>query len=397
MRVSQRVQQIPASPTLAIDANAKALIAQGVDVVSFGTGEPDFVTPKPICDAVVRAMAAGQTKYTAVGGTAELKADIRGYYEPRLGFAYSDAEIIASCGGKHSLYNLFLALLDPGDEVILPAPFWVSYPVQIAMAGGLPVVVHGRPEDDFVPSIEALDAVVTERTRAIVINNPSNPTGAFWDTDQLRPIAAWLERHPNIVVISDAIYEALVYDGLAYTELLTLAPSLRDRYVLVSGSSKSFAMTGWRLGYTLAPKELVAAMTNLQSQSTSNPSSIVQAGAAEGLRLGDALIAPMRARFAERRDLALSLLREISGVAVPRPRGAFYLLPDFSAYLGRSYDGFEVKTDVDLASYLLDRARVAVVPGTPFGAPGFLRLSYATSEDRITTGIRRIAAALQAP
>lgn len=395
MRVSQRVQQIPASPTLAIDAKAKALIAQGVDVVSFGTGEPDFVTPKPICDAVVRAMEAGQTKYTAVGGTAELKAAIRGYYEPRLGVSYSDAEIIASCGGKHSLYNLFLALLDPGDEVILPAPFWVSYPVQIEMAGGLPVIVHGRPEDDFVPSIEALDAVVTERTRAIIINNPSNPTGAFWDADQLRPIAAWLERHPNIVVISDAIYEALVYDGLAYTELLTLAPSLRDRYVLVSGSSKSFAMTGWRLGYTLAPKELVAAMTNLQSQSTSNPSSIVQAGAAEGLRLGDTLIAPMRDRFAERRDLALSLLQEIPGVSVPRPRGAFYLLPDFSAYLGRTYDGFEVKTDIDLATYLLERARVAVVPGTPFGAPGFLRLSYATSEERITTGIRRIAAALQ--
>ncbi len=394
MRVSQRVQQIPASPTLAIDAKAKGLIAQGVDVVSFGTGEPDFVTPKPICDAVVRAMEAGQTKYTPVGGTTELKAAIRGYYEPRLGVSYSDAEIIASCGGKHSLYNLFLALLDPGDEVILPAPFWVSYPVQIEMAGGVPVVVQGRPEADFVPSIEALDAVVTERTRAIIINNPSNPTGAFWDADQLRPIAAWLERHPNIVVISDAIYEALVYDGLAYTELLTLAPSLRDRYVLVSGSSKSFAMTGWRLGYTLAPKELVAAMTNLQSQSTSNPSSIVQAGAAEGLRLGDAIIAPMRAKFAERRDLALSLLQEIPGVTVPRPRGAFYVLPDFSAYLGRSYGGVEVKTDSDLAAYLLDKARVAVVPGTPFGAPGFLRLSYATSEERITTGIRRIAAAL---
>lgn len=394
MRISQRVQQIPASPTLAIDAKAKGLIAQGVDVVSFGTGEPDFVTPKPICDAVVRAMEAGQTKYTPVGGTTELKAAIRGYYEPRLGVSYSDAEIIASCGGKHSLYNLFLALLDPGDEVILPAPFWVSYPVQIEMAGGVPVVVQGRPEADFVPSIEALDAVVTERTRAIIINNPSNPTGAFWDADQLRPIAAWLERHPNIVVISDAIYEALVYDGLAYTELLTLAPSLRDRYVLVSGSSKSFAMTGWRLGYTLAPKELVAAMTNLQSQSTSNPSSIVQAGAAEGLRLGDAIIAPMRAKFAERRDLALSLLQEIPGVTVPRPRGAFYVLPDFSAYLGRSYGGVEVKTDSDLAAYLLDKARVAVVPGTPFGAPGFLRLSYATSEERITTGIRRIAAAL---
>lgn len=395
MRVSQRVQQIPASPTLAIDAKAKALIAQGVDVVSFGTGEPDFVTPKPICDAVVRAMEAGQTKYTPVGGTAELKAAIRSYYEPRLGFAYSDAEIIASCGGKHSLYNLFLSLLDPGDEVILPAPFWVSYPVQIEMAGGVPVIVSGRPEADFVPSIEALDAVVTERTRAIIINNPSNPTGAFWDAEQLRPIAAWLERHPNIVVISDAIYEALVFDGLAYTELLTLAPSLRERYVLVSGSSKSFAMTGWRLGYTLAPKELVAAMTNLQSQSTSNPSSIVQAGAAEGLRQGDTLIAPMRERFAARRDLALSLLAEIPGVTVPRPRGAFYVLPDFSAYIGRSYDGFEVKADSDLASYLLEKARVAVVPGTPFGAPGFLRLSYATSEERITTGIRRIADALK--
>jgi aspartate aminotransferase len=390
IQISNLVRSIPPSPTLAIDTKAKQLAASGVDVVSFGTGEPDFVTPRAICDAAILAMEKGQTKYTAVGGTPELKGAIRAYYHRRLGIEFPDAEIIASSGGKHSLYNLFLSLLNPGDEVILPAPFWVSYPVQIAMAGARAVTVAGDPEHNFMPAIEALEAAVTPKTRAIVINNPSNPTGAFWDRDQLQAIADWLKRHPQIVVISDAIYEALVYDGLEYVELLSLAPELRERYVLVSGSSKSFAMTGWRLGYTLAPANLVAAMTNLQSQSTSNPSSIVQAAAAEGLRRGEELIAPMRARFEKRRDLIVSLLRDIPGVRVPQPRGAFYAFPDVRGLLGRSYGGERIESDEALATLLLDRACVAVVPGTPFGAPGFIRLSYATSEARIEEGIRRI-------
>jgi aspartate aminotransferase len=391
MRLSSFVKTIPASPTLAIAARAKALRDEGVDVLSFSAGEPDFGTPTPIMDAAKRALDAGATRYTPVGGTPALKRAIREYTERRTGARFEDAEIIASCGAKHTLYNLFLALLDPGDEVLLPVPAWVSYPVQIELTGARAVLVHGNAANQFLPTVQELDAACTERTRAILINNPSNPTGAFWSAEALAPIADWLVSRPDIVIISDAIYDELVYDGQVYVELLRLRPELRDRYVLVNGISKSFAMTGWRLGWACGPAPLVGAMTRLQSQSTSNPTAVTQSAAIEALRLGESLIAPMRSAFQARRDLMFALLAEVPGVTLNRPAGAFYAFPDFSSWIGRrTMDGEVLTDDLKLASWLLDAVQVAVVPGSPFFAPGFLRLSYATDEETIRRGIERL-------
>ncbi len=394
MKISQRAQSIPASPTLSIDARAKAMKAEGIDVISLGTGEPDFPTPEAITTAVADAVIKQHHKYTPVSGTAGLKAAIRAYTEARIGQTFSDAEIIASCGAKHSLYNMWLALLEEGDEVIVPTPAWVSYVTQIEMAGAVPVEVAGNPARAFAPDIEALEAAVTPRTRAILINNPSNPTGALWTRELLEPLAAWLDRHPHIIVISDAIYSELVYDGQTYTELLTMNPALRDRYILINGVSKAFAMTGWRLGYTLGPAPLIKAMERMQSQSTSNPTAITQFASTVALNAGEDVIAPMRAKFEARRNHMVKLLSAIEGVKLVVPQGAFYVFPDISAYLGRRAGDTVINTDMELAAWLLDSANVAVVPGSAFSAPGYIRMSYATSEDVLTEAVSRLAKAL---
>lgn len=395
MKLSQRVQTIPDSPTLAIASKAKALLASGVDVISFSAGEPDFATPAPIVEAAREAIGDAKLhKYTPVGGTEALKSAIGRYLERRHDVSFSNAEIIVSCGAKHSLYNAFLAILDPGDEVLVPAPAWVSYPTQIEIAGGVPVLVPTAAEDDFVPTLDALDAAVTDATRAIVINSPSNPSGGFWSRAALGKLATWLDAHPNIVVISDAIYDELVYDGDEATELLSIAPQLRDRYLLINGLSKTFAMTGWRLGYACGPTHVVAAMTRLQSQSTSNPTAIVQHAGVVALDQAETLVPPMRALFEQRRNLMIGLLEGIDGLKVVKPRGAFYVFPDFRGFIGRRAGDVLLADDMVLASWLLDVAKVAVVPGTPFGAPGFARLSYATSDALIEAGVARIAAAL---
>jgi aspartate aminotransferase len=394
MKLSAFIQDIKASATLTIAAKAKRLKSEGVDIISFGAGEPDFPTPKVIGEAAKAAIDDGQTLYTPVSGTAALKAAIRATYERKLGMSYADSEIIACTGAKQALFNLFFALLDPGDEVLIPSPCWVSYPAQVKMAGGVPVLVHGLAADGFVPTIEALRAAVTPRTTAIILNNPTNPTGAFWDREQLTAIAEFLREHPSISVVSDSIYDELVYDGLEFCELLSLAPELRDRYFLINGFSKSFAMTGWRLGYALGPAEVISAMGRLQSQSTSNPNSVTQAASIVALEHGETLIAPMRAQFESRRDLVFGLLSAIPGLKVTRPRGAFYIFPDASALIGRSADGQLISDDLVLANWLIDAARIAVVPGGPFGAPGFFRMSYACSEDAIREGCARLAEAL---
>lgn len=394
MKVSAAAARIPGSPTLAIDGKAKALKAQGVDVVSFSAGEPDFMTPSPIVEAAIVALREGHHKYTAVGGTPALKAAIRGYYHRRFGFEFADNEVLASCGAKHSLYNMWLAFLDPGDEVIVPTPAWVSYITQIEMAGARAAEVFGSPDDNFMPSIEALERAYTPQTRAILINNPANPTGALWPKAALQRLADWIVSKPGLVVVSDAIYDELVYDGEEYAEILALRPELRDRYILVNGMSKAFAMTGWRLGYTIAPANLISAMERLQSQSTSNPTSVTQQAAVTALRLNEEVIAPMRAKFQARRDLICDKLLAIPGVKLVRPRGAFYAFPDFSAYVGKKAGDVVLENDFALAGWLLDYARVAVVPGSSFSAPGYLRLSYATSEDNIAEGVRRIAEAV---
>lgn len=392
--LAARIALIPASETLAITAKARELKEAGKDVISFSAGEPDFVTPDVVNQAAIKAVQDGKSHYTPVGGTNELKAAIAAYYKRRTGFDWSPAEIAASSGAKHSLYNLFLSIIDEGDEVLVPAPYWVSYPVMVNMAGGKAVAVTGEADNNFVPTVDALEAARTDRTRAIILNNPTNPTGAFWDRSQLEDIAAWLKKNPNIVVISDAIYSELAYDGLEYTELLNIAPELRERYVIIDGISKAFAMTGWRLGYTLAPKHVIAAMMKIQSQSTSNPTSITQWAAVEALNRADEVIAPMREVFETRRDLVFDLISAIPGIKLNRPRGAFYAFPDVSSFLGKSFNGKRIETDGDLAAYLIEESLIAVVPGTAFGAPGFLRLSYADKEDNLREGIRRLAEGL---
>lgn len=393
--LAARIQLVPASQTLAITAKAIELKEAGKDVISFSAGEPDFTTPEVVCDAAIRAIKEGQTHYTSVGGTTELKEAIANYYKKRTGFEWAANEIAASAGAKHSLYNLMMTIIDEGDEVLIPAPFWVSYPVMVSMAGGKGVPVTGEADNNFVPTIEALDAARTDKTRAIILNNPTNPTGAFWDRSQLEDIAEWLLKHPEIVVISDAIYSELTYDGLEYTELLNIAPELRDRYIIIDGVSKAFAMTGWRLGYTLAPKHVIAAMMKIQSQSTSNPCAITQSAAVEALNQGRNIIDPMHKAFEERRNLVFELLQDIPGIKLNRPRGAFYAFPDVTAFLGKSVDGRVIETDTDLATYLIEDALVAVVPGTAFGAPGFIRMSYADKEENLREGISRIAKALK--
>ena len=393
LQIAARLQAIPPSPTLAISNKAKALKDAGIDVVSFGAGEPDFPTPAAVCQAAKAAIDSGKHGYTAVSGIPELKHAIAETYRRDLGIDVTPAEIIASCGAKHTLYNLFLALLNPGDEVIVPSPYWVSYPVQIEMAGGVPVPLPGDPSADFLPTIDALDAAITPRTRAIVLNNPSNPTGMLWGREALENLGDWLLKHPNIAIISDAIYRELCYDG-PYHELLTLRPALRERYILVDGVSKSFAMTGWRLGWAVAPAAFTKAMENLQSQSTSNPTSITQWAAVEALRQGEGMIAPMRERFKARRDLITARLNELPDVSLNTPRGAFYAFPDFSAYIGRAFGNLSFPDDLALTAWLLEEAQVALVPGSSFGAPGYMRLSYATSEALIEKGLDRIQTAL---
>lgn len=392
--LAARINLIPESETLAITAKARALKEAGKDVISFSAGEPDFVTPEVVSEAAIKAIQAGKSHYTPVGGVNEIKSAIAAYYKRRTGFDWAPAEIAVSAGAKHSLYNLFLTIIDEGDEVIVPAPYWVSYPVMVSMAGGKAVKVTGEAENNFVPTVEALEAARTDKTRAILLNNPTNPTGAFWDRTQLEGIAAWLKQHPEIIVISDAIYSELVYDNLEYTELLSIAPELRDRYVIVDGISKAFAMTGWRLGYTLAPKHVIAGMMKIQSQSTSNPTSITQWAAVEALNRSEEVIAPMHKVFEERRNLVFELISAIPGVKLNRPRGAFYAFPDISGFLGKSFNGKTIETDNDLAAYLIEEALIAVVPGTAFGAPGFIRLSYADKEENLREGIRRLAEAL---
>lgn len=394
MKLSAFVQDIKASATLSISGKAKRLAAQGVDMISFSAGEPDFSTPVEICDAAKAAIDDGQHGYTAVSGSPALKAAIRTAYEAKIGVSFSDAEIIACTGAKQALFNLFLALVDPGDEVLIPSPCWVSYPAQVKICGGIPVQVFGDAENGFVPTVEALEAAVSDRTTAIILNNPTNPTGAFWDRDQLTEIAEWLKKHPNIRIISDSIYDELVYDGLEFCELLSIAPEFRERYFLINGFSKSYAMTGWRLGYALGPKEVIAAMGRLQSQSTSNPNSITQAAGIAALKHGEALIAPMRVEFQKRRDLIFGLLSEIEGLKVDKPRGAFYIFPDASSFIGKSCDGVVMSDDLVLANWLIDVAQIAVVPGSPFGAPGCFRMSYASSEATIREGCRRLAESL---
>ena len=360
--------------------------ADGIDVISFGAGEPDFNTPQPICDAAKEAIDSGFTKYTPSAGISELRDAICGKLSRENGLQYYPSQIIVSCGAKHSVYNAMQVLVDPGDEVILIAPYWMTYADQIQLAGGIPKVVHTSLETGFVPDIEQISAAISPRTKAILINSPSNPSGAVLPNTILLGIADLADKH-DLWIISDEIYERLIY-GTSFKSIASLSQNTKDRTVTIGGCSKSYAMTGWRIGFAASPLPVAKAMSNFQDQVTSNPTSFAQKGAVVAFNLPSESVEEMRAEFEVRRDLIVGLLSDIPGVKITPPKGAFYAFPDVSACLKPG------ETDIDLAEYLLETAHVAVVPGSVFEGPGHIRLSYATSRKNIEEGVRRIKDAL---
>ncbi len=392
MDLARRVSQIKPSPTLAIDARAKQMKAEGIDVIGFGAGEPDFDTPDHIKKAAVDALAAGMTKYTPVPGTLPAKDAILAKLKRDQGLEYAREQIIISCGAKHSLYNIFQVLVQEGDEVIIPSPYWVSYPPQVMLAGAVPVILETAEENSFVPLVEDLEKAVTPRTRALVINSPCNPTGAGYPRERLEEIAA-LAREKGIIVISDEIYEKTVYDDFKFFSIAQV-PGMQEQTVVVNGLSKAYSMTGWRIGYAAGPAPLIGAMTKVQSQSTSNPVSFCMPAVEAALNGPQDCIAKMVDKFDERRRYILGRLRDIEGVSCFTPRGAFYVFPNFSGLLGRSYRGRVIGNSTDLADYFLGEARVALVPGVAFGAEGFARLSYAMGMESIREGLDRIEKAI---
>jgi len=393
MKLSIRAQMVKPSPTLAITAKAKALRAQGIDVISFGAGEPDYDTPQHIKAAAIAALHEGFTKYTPAGGTDELKEAICAKLQRENKVHYQKEHILVSCGGKHSFYNLAQAFIDEGDEVIIPAPFWVSYPPMVALAGGKPVIVATSEEEGFKLRPDTLEKAITPRTKAVVINSPSNPTGAAYTRAELQGLAEVAVRH-QIFIISDEIYERIVYDGYQHVSIASLGEEVKAITIIVNGVSKTYAMTGWRIGYTAGPQEIIAAMNRIQSQSTSNPTSFAQKGAVEALQGSQAEVSTMVAEYQRRRDLIWEALTAIEGVSCHKPQGAFYCFPNLKAYLGKACKGERIKDSTRLTDYLLEEARVAVVPGVEFGAEGYLRLSYPIAPEVIQEGVKRIREAL---
>lgn len=388
MRLARRLATIKPSPTLALNAKARAMAAQGIDVVGFVAGEPDFDTPDFIKAAAKQAIDEGFTKYTATGGIPELRVAICEKLQRDNGLSYAPEQVLVSTGAKQSLYNVFQALLDPGDEVIVLSPYWVSYPDMVSLAGGTPVVVQAREEDGWAPDPDAIRRALTPRTRAIILNSPSNPTGGVLSRKALEGIAAAIRDH-DCLVVSDDIYEKLLYEG-EFLDLGNVAPDLVPRLVVVNGFSKAFSMTGWRLGYAAGPKALIAGMQNVQDQSTSNANSITQRAGLAALRgPADSLTAMVR-EYRARRDLVVPGLNAIDGVRCPTPGGAFYVFPNVGPLLERSYKGQKVGTSGRLSEILLEDFRVGVMPGAPFGAEGYLRLSFVTSRANVEKGVARI-------
>ncbi len=390
IRLSPRVQAMQESPTLAVMNRAHALIAQGVDVVDFGPGEPDFGTPPAVAEAGKRAIDRGLTKYTNASGTKALREGIANRYNRRYGTSLTMEHVIAGSGGKQELFNLALAILTPGDEVIIPSPYWVSFPDQVAFAGGTPVFAPTDPEDHFRPTLAALERVASPRTRGVIINSPCNPTGAVIRESELGRIVEWCASR-DAFVIFDETYELFVYDGNQHVSAMQWYERYPDTVIVVNSMSKTFAMTGWRLGYAVAHPEIVTALGKIQSHSTSNPCSIAQWAAVEALAGVDADVQRMYDAYRERRAWLVPALNGISGICCAHPDGAFYVFPDIRASFGKR----GIRDSQSFADYLLDEARVAVVPGAAFGADEFVRISYATSMERIREGVARITAALK--
>ncbi len=392
--IAKRAKAIKPSPTLAMAAKAKAMKAQGIDVVDFGVGEPDFDTPENVKQAGIKAIQTGFTKYTPAGGTDELKDAVIEKFKRDNGLAYEKSQVLISCGAKHSLYNIAEAIFDAGDEVIIPSPYWVSYPDQVLLNDATPVIVETTEQEGFRISAAKLEKAVTAKTKAIVLNSPSNPTGLAYDRKTLEEIAAVAVKH-KIYVISDEIYEKLVYDGFKHYSIASLGPEIKDLTIVVNGVSKSHAMTGWRIGYAAGPKDVITAMANIQSQSTSNPTSISQKASVEALRGPQDFLAGMNAEFDKRRTYMVERLNRMPGVSCIKPVGAFYAFPNVSKLYGKTAAGRTIRNSSDMAAYLLEEAKVALVSGDSFGADAYIRLSYATSLENITKGLDRIEAAVK--
>jgi len=395
MKLTKRVSLIKPSPTLALEAKAKAMKKEGIDVISFSAGEPDFDTPDGIKNAAISAINDGFTKYTASSGIIELRIAVAQKLAKLHGLSYKPEDILISCGAKHSLYNLSMALFEEGDEVIIPSPYWVTYPEQILLCGAKPVIAGTSEEDGFLLKPEILESLITEKTRGLILNSPSNPVGSAYDRQHLEKIAEIAVRH-KIYVISDDIYEGIVYDGFKQTSIASLNSDIFKLTIVINGVSKSYAMTGWRIGYAAGPHDIIEAMGNIQSQSTSNPTSIAQKAALEALSGNyENFINMMVERFDKRRHYIVNRLRGISGVSCFLPVGSFYVFPNISGILGRKFNNTVLDSSVKLAEYFLNEAKVAAVPGDAFGAPGFMRLSYATSMDNIEKGLDRLESAIK--
>lgn len=391
--VSERVQQIPPSPTLAVNAKAKALKAAGADILNFSVGEPDFDTPAHVCEAGKAAIDAGFTRYTAVPGIPELREAIAERFAQDKGWQYGPDQIQVCCGGKHGLYNMAQAVFNPGDEVLIPTPYWVSYPPIVQLAGAKPVFVPLAEEDDFDLDPETLVKFVTGKTRGIILNSPSNPTGSIFSAKTLEAIGR-MALEKGWIVITDDIYDTILYEGDSIPHILDVDERLKEQTLVLNGVSKSFAMTGWRIGYVAGPQHIIAAMNKIQSQSTSNPASISQKAALAAVSGPQDFPATMKESFLPRRQFIVEALRSIPGITCVMPKGAFYVFPNFTAYYGREFQGKKITNSVEMADFFLDEALVATVPGAAFGADAFIRFSFATSMDAIKEGMRRTVDAL---
>ena len=389
MRISQRCQRVTGSLTLAIDAKAKEMKQKGIDVVGFGAGEPDFDTPEHIRKAAKDALDLGKTRYTPAAGMPELRQAICDKLKRDNGLDYVPQQIVVSNGAKHSLFNSFQALLEEGDEVIVPGPYWVSYPEIVRMAGGVPVIVEGREENNFKLTIDDFRAAVTDKTRAVVINSPNNPNGFVFTREELQAIGD-LAIEKDLSIVSDEIYEFLVYDGAEHISIASLSPEIKERTIVINGMSKAYAMTGWRIGYTASPLNAAKAMTNFQSHSTSCPNSIAQYAALTALSGPDDQLKSMVAEFDRRRRRIVELINEIPGLSCKPPKGAFYVMMNIGGVFGKRYNGAPIVDSMSFTQLLLDNSHVAVVPGAGFGADAYVRLSYATSMENIEKGLARI-------
>ena len=394
--IAERMSLIKPSPTMAVTKMAAEMKAAGQDIIGLGAGEPDFDTPDHIKNAAIEAIKNGETKYTAVDGTPALKKAIAKKFYKDNSIKYNIDEIIVSVGGKQVLYNALMSSINPGDEVIIPSPFWVSYPDMVSLAGGVPIIVEGKEKNNFKIQPEDIRDKISTKTKWIIINSPSNPTGSSYSAEELRDIGNLLLEYENIFVMSDDIYEKIVYDDFKFFSLAEVMPELKDRILTVNGVSKAYAMTGWRIGYAGGPKHLITAMSKLQSQSTSNPSSISQAAALAALEGPEEFLLERNEKFKTRRDMVVKMINECNGLSCIKPSGAFYVYPSCSGIIGKSSkEGKLIENSIDFSAYLLESVGVAVVPGSAFGADPFFRISYATSDSILEEACNRIKKACE--